>query len=101
MKVNVSGIVRTVGEPHQLQNGFSQKVVIEKPIFDRFDGHKKNVNYYPITIFDDRIEQMNFKNLIGCKVMAKCYLNSSKKDNNGEEWFMLYLSCIEVKLIEN
>ena len=77
-----------------------QYILLEKPIYDTFSGELVRTDYYPATIFNEKISTIMAADLIGKKVTAVCYLNSQKSEKDDKVFYNLRLKVQTLVLLK-
>ena len=100
MRIEIKAILHSVEEIVKKDDLKYQYILLEKPVFDQFDGSKVRTDYYPCTIFNDKINRIGAATMLTRKVSCVCYLNSQKQENDGKTFYNLRLKIHSMELIK-
>jgi len=99
MKVTSKGILRNVSEIEEKQNYRIQRCHLYVPRFDPVTGEQVSSEFFPMSAMGPSIEKLNLIKFQDKKVEIDAFLNSSKKEKEGETFFNLYLNISKIKEI--
>jgi len=97
MKVEIKGFLKQVSAPIEKESFTFQDILIERPVHDGFDGKLLYTEFYPAYIANDRIKELDADALVDKKVIATCYLSSSKAENDEGTRYFLRLKVKDLK----
>lgn len=98
MLIHVRGILSKVENVVETDKGRKQQIVFTIPKYDSMTGTKVNEDIFPAVILGDNIDRLDVETMSGEIVTAKCFLNSYKREHEGETYHNLSLSCVEMIL---
>jgi len=99
MRVKLKAVLHSVKDVEEKDNYKRQKIEFEVKKFDTDTGEAKDAKYFPATIFNKRINELDAAGKVGNVVNAVCYLDSFKTEKDGETWHNLALTCVELDLV--
>lgn len=97
MRLVIKAILKDVEEIVLKENLRFQYILLEKPIYDQFEGQLMRTDYFPATLFNDKIDNIDAINLLGKKVECVCYLNSQEVKKDDRTFHNLRLKVTEMK----
>ncbi len=100
MRLEIKAILQKVEEVQEKGDLKFQYILLEKPIYDNFEGTLVRTVYYPATLFNDKITEINAKELEGKKVTCVCYLNSQESKTEDKIFHNLRLKVVSMKELE-
>jgi hypothetical protein len=101
MKVNIKGKVISVSDEILTGETRMVRAVLHSEFFDNSTGTKKGEDWFETTIFNDNIEKLRPKELLGKTVNANCYLNGRKSEKDGKVSYYANLACVEVNVLRS
>ena len=103
-KIEIVGTLSGVDEVSTSEKGSAQNILILTKRFDKDSGEELGTTTYPAVIFGDKIKSLNPMGLMGKRVTATCFLNSTLKEVNSKQnegdkvsFYNLYLSCVDLQ----
>lgn len=100
MRLEIKAILKSVEETVTKGDLRFQYVLLEKPIHSSDDGALIRTDYFPATIFNDKIDSIKANELINRKIECVCYLNSQESENDGKTYHNLRLKVHSMKAID-
>jgi single-stranded DNA-binding protein len=100
-KLIITGKLSHVEEPQKAEKSETryQQIHINVKEFDRDTGEEKSSSFFPVTIFNNKIETINAKAMKGKVVECTAFLNANERETEqGKKYHALSLSCYEMKL---
>lgn len=100
MRLEIKAILQKVEEVQEKGDLKFQYILLEKPIYDQFEGKLIRTDYFPATLFNDKISDIKADTMLGKKVTCICYLNSQESKTNEKTFHNLRLKVTSIKLLE-
>ena len=100
MRLEIKAILVNIDDVVDKADLKYQYILLEKPIFDQFSGEKLRTDYYPATIFNEKINQIGAAAFKGKKVVVVCYLNSQKVEKDDKVFYNLRLKVHTLQALE-
>lgn len=103
MRLVIKAILNKVDQSEVKGDLHFQYILLERPVYNNFDGTLIRTDFFPATIFNDKITDIDAQSLEGKKVACICYLNSQKSESKGKEFHNLRLKVVSMieLLLEN
>ena len=101
MRLEIKAILNKVDDVVDKADLKYQYILLEKPMFDNFSGEKIRTDYYPATIFNEKIGQINAQDFVGKKVTCVCYLNTQQSESDGKTYHNIRLKIHSMQIIED
>ena len=100
MRIEIKAILHEVENLVEKDTLKYQYILLEKPVFDQFDGSLIRNDYYPATIFNENIKSIDAASMLDDRVVCVCYLNTQSSTKDGKTFYNLRLKVHSMKLID-
>lgn len=97
MRLEIKALLHSAQDVESKDSLKFQYILLERPIHDQFTGEKIRTDFYPATIFNEKINSKDVEKLIGKKVTCVCYLNSQESKTEDKTYYNLRLKVTELK----
>lgn len=98
MKTFIVGTLSKV-EPVEVKSNYKQqRIEISIQEFDSQTGQPKELQVFPATIFNKKIDELKAEQYQGLRVKADCFLKSLKSEKDGRTFYNIALNVNKLDL---